>query len=217
MTGGGGAVCPRASWVLRLLLSAGSGCRGRPKPSWHTCTHTNTHTCTHLTHDMGPRLQDVYYGAKYEDVKEYGGFEDADFLGELCKPADQQVGGWVWGERRAEGQKGRHLVRSPGAAGQRLPAAAARPAETAHLPLCFPRLHAAGNARQGAAARGGGQGVAGGEHGAGSQAAVNPCCLCAGACNVWRRAQMGQACRSPRRSAAPPLLQYATLPDVKHY
>jgi tRNA(Arg) A34 adenosine deaminase TadA len=36
------------------------------------------------------RLEKIYFGATYEDVMEYGKFEDADFMGELTKPAAEQ-------------------------------------------------------------------------------------------------------------------------------
>jgi guanine deaminase len=43
-----------------------------------------------MTASLWARIDKLYYAAKYEDVKVYGGFEDEDFMAELAKPEDKR-------------------------------------------------------------------------------------------------------------------------------
>ncbi|GAB4813024.1 hypothetical protein N2152v2_000070 [Parachlorella kessleri] len=66
-----------------------NACKRVGKPHLPGCVvYTSAEPCPMCyTACMWARVDEIYYGATYQDVKE---FEDADFLGELCKANDDR-------------------------------------------------------------------------------------------------------------------------------
>ncbi|KAL4421669.1 hypothetical protein ABPG77_001210 [Micractinium sp. CCAP 211/92] len=67
-------------------------CRKRGSPHLPGCiVYTSAQPCPMCyTACMWAHVEHVYYGATYEDVLQYGKFEDRDFLGELHKPEGER-------------------------------------------------------------------------------------------------------------------------------
>ena len=75
------------TWHGEMAAIRAAGARlGRPHLTG-CVLYTSAEPCPMcFTASLWARLDKVYYAATYGDVKQYGNFDDADFLAELCKP-----------------------------------------------------------------------------------------------------------------------------------
>ncbi|KAL4855753.1 Guanine deaminase [Chlorella vulgaris] len=69
-----------------------AACKKKGAPHLPGCVvYTSAQPCPMCyTACMWARVDHVYYAATYEDVLQYGKFEDSDFLGQLRLPEDQR-------------------------------------------------------------------------------------------------------------------------------